>query len=424
MLMYKLVSILFAMSKIPKCRDILVAKPIDAEHLLTHVANHHVPSDLRLKANCSRTIKSLTSQDSESAGIEEGEVTALITTSLQGKINDSADTSSPEKINEHALQDMATVFKPITYEFFNNSTTSKSSKTTETTKPDTDNNSTNAVSNNMFTPVFWYTKKELYTGGSAGKGPQPPTPEQLVENEAKPTSDIGGGNALNSDDMVPGEPISTKALSSSSLLLSGNQSVLTHSKISYVKMTIPNDIAERFSLPDYEYKYLESTKSKDDDTPEAADNDYDKTIDTSGLDMTNHSMDNVASTSITNVNASSNDASLKESNKSEKKVSINNTSVNQSVDYNDDTFVSETSIINEIKNNMSILAANNTTSTKTTNVSVNESTNYDDTFVSETSTSIMQKSTINNENIIASLDGEEEVTNEIAKELAKSLGLY
>jgi hypothetical protein len=77
---YNAVSMLYAMTKIPACREFLAAadKGMNADVHLMRLSQLDNP---RLKSNCARTLKNLASDASEA--IEEGAVAALIAMSLE-----------------------------------------------------------------------------------------------------------------------------------------------------------------------------------------------------------------------------------------------------------------------------------------------------------------------------------------------------
>ena len=79
---FKVVSAMFILSKVSRCRDIMRGEPNNADIILNRImAKAGRTNDLRLKANCSRTLKNLASEADD--GLEEGEVASLILSSLE-----------------------------------------------------------------------------------------------------------------------------------------------------------------------------------------------------------------------------------------------------------------------------------------------------------------------------------------------------
>jgi hypothetical protein len=78
--LYNAVSMLYAMTKMPICREFLTSaeKGLTADMHLMRLSQLDNP---RLKSNCARTLKNLASDASEA--IEEGAVAALIAMSLE-----------------------------------------------------------------------------------------------------------------------------------------------------------------------------------------------------------------------------------------------------------------------------------------------------------------------------------------------------
>jgi hypothetical protein len=72
------VSVIYAMSKMTNCRDMLSSSPVHADMVLLRLSQGENP---RIKSNCARTLKNLNSDANEA--IEEGTVSALIAMSLE-----------------------------------------------------------------------------------------------------------------------------------------------------------------------------------------------------------------------------------------------------------------------------------------------------------------------------------------------------
>ncbi len=75
---YNAVSALYAMVRIPTCREMMSRPPVNADNHLMRLSQIDNP---RLKANCSRTLKNLASDSNEA--LEEGSVSAMIAMSLE-----------------------------------------------------------------------------------------------------------------------------------------------------------------------------------------------------------------------------------------------------------------------------------------------------------------------------------------------------
>ena len=73
---------MFVLSKVSRCRDVMCREPNNADIVLNRLMTKATrTNDLRLKANCSRTLKNLASEADD--GLEEGEVASLILSSLE-----------------------------------------------------------------------------------------------------------------------------------------------------------------------------------------------------------------------------------------------------------------------------------------------------------------------------------------------------
>ena len=94
-MLYNCVSAVYALSRLPTCLDMLARPPISLDQQLLRVS---AMDDPRLKANCARALKNMTSDSTEA--IEEGAVAALIAMSLEGKARNSkvADELAPTAI--------------------------------------------------------------------------------------------------------------------------------------------------------------------------------------------------------------------------------------------------------------------------------------------------------------------------------------
>ena len=76
---------MFVLSKVSRCRDVMCREPNNADIVLNRLMTKATrTNDLRLKANCSRTLKNLASEADD--GLEEGEVASLILSSLEVRL--------------------------------------------------------------------------------------------------------------------------------------------------------------------------------------------------------------------------------------------------------------------------------------------------------------------------------------------------
>ena len=76
--LYNTISAIFAISKLPKCRDLLTTAPISVESHIIALSNSE---SSKIKHNCARVLKNLTADSAEA--IEEGTVATLIALSLE-----------------------------------------------------------------------------------------------------------------------------------------------------------------------------------------------------------------------------------------------------------------------------------------------------------------------------------------------------
>jgi len=152
------VTAMFAFSKVHTTR-VLLADTVNADmHLMKILQQEH---SAQLKANCARTLKNMNSDPNEA--IEEGTVAALIAMALDGKKtnvvdNLNAPNAIPMKLKDISLPQCGTL--------------------------DVD-------------AALWYGEKVIASGGSAGKGPDPPQPPPMTDDDsvAHPllTDELDGG---------------------------------------------------------------------------------------------------------------------------------------------------------------------------------------------------------------------------------------
>eukprot|EP00981_Chlorochromonas_danica_P001530 scaffold334_cov173-Ochromonas_danica.AAC.6 len=147
-----LVLAFFAMSKVASCREFMMAAPLHIDRILTHLAS--TTENARIKANSNRAYKTLNTDVNEA--IEEGAVANLIAMSIEGKLKNQA---SDEFILPIAL--------PL---------------------PESKLQPPGCVQDILVTVVqrngaCWYSKVVVAKGGAAGKGPDPPDPPTLANEE-------------------------------------------------------------------------------------------------------------------------------------------------------------------------------------------------------------------------------------------------
>lgn len=135
------ISCIFALSKRALCREFLVEAPLNAD---MHLLKLSQSEDPKIKANCARTLKNMTSDSTEA--LEEGAVANLIAMSLEGKEK----TIFQEEIS-------VPVFSPPTLK--------------DLTPPE-------CISDPL-TEALWYETKVVVAGGAAGKGPDSPEPPSM-----------------------------------------------------------------------------------------------------------------------------------------------------------------------------------------------------------------------------------------------------
>jgi hypothetical protein len=76
--LYNAVSVVFALAKVPACREFMSSPPLNVDMHLMRISQL---DNAKLKANCARTLKNMASDANEA--IEEGAVAALIAMSLE-----------------------------------------------------------------------------------------------------------------------------------------------------------------------------------------------------------------------------------------------------------------------------------------------------------------------------------------------------
>jgi hypothetical protein len=135
------VSCVYALSKRAVCREFLVEAPLHAD---MHLLKLSQSEDPKIKANCARTLKNMTSDSSEA--LEEGAVASLIAMSLEGKEK----TVFQEELN------VPYIIEPILG---------------DKQPPD--------CINDEVTGALWFEQKVVIAGGAAGKGPDSPEPPSM-----------------------------------------------------------------------------------------------------------------------------------------------------------------------------------------------------------------------------------------------------
>lgn len=139
------VSAVYAMSKLPKCRDIICSLPYNIEIELQKLCQSQSSGNVEVKANCTRTLKNL-SMDAVEA-IEEGTVAALIAMSLEGKMKAKA----AEDYHPYAIIPLRVEKLP---------------------PPE--------CMTEVVADAQWFDTHNPITGGAAGKGPEPPEPPAIA----------------------------------------------------------------------------------------------------------------------------------------------------------------------------------------------------------------------------------------------------
>ena len=128
------ISCLFALSKRAHCREFLTEAPL---HTDMHLLKLSQSEDPKIKANCARTLKNMTSDSSEA--LDEGAVANLIAMSLDGK--EKATISEDLEVPSVIPAVLTDVHQPECAKY-------------------------------VLSDTMWFEAKMLVTGGPAGKGPE------------------------------------------------------------------------------------------------------------------------------------------------------------------------------------------------------------------------------------------------------------
>jgi hypothetical protein len=183
------ISACFALSKIPKCRELMTSSAIPLDTYLIAISNKS--ENTKLRHNCARVLKNFASDSSEA--IEEGAVAALIALSLDGrpKSRIGNEVTPPEIMPMNFVKGKApSCVDDAVYE------------------------------------GEWYDVYVCKKGGAASKGPEPPSPPSMTMdgNSQYPT-------------MEEAEV---------------NQDTETKSKMAFAKMQVPLEMRSSFMLSEEE----------------------------------------------------------------------------------------------------------------------------------------------------------------------------
>lgn len=183
------ISACFALSKVPRCRELMTSSSISLDTYLIAISNKSESSKLR--HNCARVLKNFALDSSEA--IEEGAVAALIALSLDGrpKSRIGFDVTPPEIV-------------PISF---------------IKGKPPS------CIDDTVYEGE-WYETYTCKKGGASSKGPEPPSPPPMIM------------------DGVSQYPSMDEA--------EVNQDVETKSKMAFAKMQVPLEMRSSYVLSEEE----------------------------------------------------------------------------------------------------------------------------------------------------------------------------
>ncbi len=201
--LYNCISCIFAMAKVASCRDWLTVQ-CGADAYVLRISQIEA---VKLKANCARTLKNLTTENNDA--LEEGAVSTLIAMSLEGK-------SKNQKVSEDLIV-------PYIQPNPNSKTVTIPSCSAETV--------TNAT---------WILTYTVTKGGSAGEGPEAPQPPplKLVMDSVLNISEDGDISEIEA-----------------------------RTKMAFAKMQCPNDLRQAYLLTDQDF----AVKNNDDESSEVED---------------------------------------------------------------------------------------------------------------------------------------------------------
>lgn len=197
--LYNVVSSIFAMSKMPSCREWLSSAPISADIHLLRLSQSDISSN-KIKANIARALKNLTSEAAEA--LEEGAVAALIAMSLEGKTKNN-------KISDETLLPIIT---PLNIQ--------------EDSIPQ-------CISEVVPQAATWYVQHVLTWGGAAGKGPEAPEPPAMSSDNASENEDIDASESE------------------------------SKTKMAFAKMQCPAELRESYLLQDKDFEQTPDTDETD-----------------------------------------------------------------------------------------------------------------------------------------------------------------
>jgi hypothetical protein len=205
---YNIISAFWSLSKLASTREMLASPEVNLDQIALELSRTENP---KLKANCARLLKNLSSDANEA--IEEGAVAALIAISLEGK------TQRNKVGNEMKAPDIRLMAQSMELDDL-----------------------LKLTGVDVFDGAAYvhYEEKETTAGGSAGRGPGLPEPPSMESTE-KNTS------AFNQED------------------LDGNE-VEGKAKMSFAKMQVPNEVKSQHLLQDDDFTIKDDDASATEDT--------------------------------------------------------------------------------------------------------------------------------------------------------------
>eukprot|EP00602_Paraphysomonas_sp_CaronLab_P010685 CAMPEP_0185036964 /NCGR_PEP_ID=MMETSP1103-20130426/30746_1 /TAXON_ID=36769 /ORGANISM="Paraphysomonas bandaiensis, Strain Caron Lab Isolate" /LENGTH=1556 /DNA_ID=CAMNT_0027574739 /DNA_START=14 /DNA_END=4684 /DNA_ORIENTATION=- len=215
-----IVHVIYSLSKMPSSRQFLLEA--GADRILLKLSQS---DNVKLKANCSRSLKNLSSDASET--IEEGAVAALIAMSLEGKSsNKNAEDLEEPEIRHHE----ATAFGPL--------------------RPEAGDTIESGID-----PTPWQMKTEIYKGDCAGRGPPAPEPPNM-------TTESSVDHPSTVDDLDSGE------------------TDVARTKMAFAKMQTPYELRDSYGFDDRDFEVHEEEVIPDenDDVSEEDDDEYEDDV--------------------------------------------------------------------------------------------------------------------------------------------------
>jgi len=199
------ISAVYAMSKLPAIREQMSRAPINLDAIILRLS---MSGSDKIKANCQRALKNLTSDSNEA--IEEGAVSALIAMSLEGKSKGSEkptdDLRAPLPLNP------CTIVIPSC-----------------------------AKEQVVWVEYSWFDEKTIAIGGAAGKGPDPP--------ESATVGREGGGEEDGEGESNESSRFSLEELDGGG----GGEQGDGRAKMAFAKMQIPAEVREAHLLVDADF---------------------------------------------------------------------------------------------------------------------------------------------------------------------------